>query len=801
MERVQAQQSTSIRAEQAVGSMLGGLVASVYIQSLTGPVVVKPAMLPDPPEERNVLAYLEALKNKTVVPKRSSDLSDAAYDKLNLQWGTPFRAHRAANPSQPLEQIVDQVLDENRQRKGYLRLILLADPGSGKTPALRALAKNVATQALQMRGDQRGAGKAPDSKLVVPIYLDLCNLRMGQDIAPALAAAFNEGIEQRITPGEINGLLNSDKYTCFLLLDDLDQLLAQQQNRGFQTLCQLMETYPEHRYVVSCRTSSYRQQLGFLDVLYLDELQPAEVKEIVGETDYRILLSASKNLAHNRTVVERFIRTGAAGIAQTKGAFLQELISERLASATQEGILQDLGARMILGLLEALAFRMRVDRTHVYNERQIMLVITDFLQEWREATPWRKVVSALKDSDLLAWDQGDLWRFQDRCDEAYFAASAAIHEQNRLEILLRDASEYWWRDVIEILAGIHPDPLDLLMELIDRDVYVAANCFRHVPESASRACAEALIDALVDALWRENTPRQLHIVERLGESDHPRAPEALMQILYREWSSPVLMAALKALVSMGANQEGATITQEAIFDADKKIQISLEGQIGVVSQLLRWCWSRKSGDDEPMIAYLTCRANPARARALVALGLGLKNSHAGLKPLLELLDAKDADDKVAWCAVEAVALMTPHREVYRWAKQTASNSKGNDSTSQQRRARAVYLLGRVGSGAENGKLLFDALEDMSNDTARGYAATAIARLDLVNGRKKLEQRLAVEPEAWVLHKVAEALGQVGTLESLPFLEKHRRSQQARTRWVVRRAILEILERNELYYRS
>ena len=554
--------------------------------------------------------------------------------------------------------------------------------------------------------------------------------------------------------------------------------------------------------MVSCRTSIYRQQLGFLDVLYLDELHPSEVIQIIGETDYEGLISASKQLAHNRTVLERFIRKGAAGLPQTKGSFLQDLIRERLNAAAQDETLQDLDETTIQGLLESLAFRMRVDRTHVYDERQLMMVTTDYLQEWRETTPWRRVANALNKHELLTHGQGNLWRFRDRCDEAYFAAAAVVNNQAPLDILFREISEYWWRDVFEILVGLHPDPQGLLMELIDRDIYVAANCFRHVPESAAQACAEALVDALIEAFWKESTARQLHIVERLGESDHPRAPEALLQILYREWSSPVLMAALKALYRWDMRQEELTGQRTEIVNADRRIQLSLAGQTCFVSsRLLDWCWSDRSDTDNEMLAFLDDPANPDRARALVALGLGVRNSSKALDHLKRILDATNTDDKIAWCVVEAVALITPHDKIYEWAKATACKSDTDDSTSQQRRARAVYLLGSIGAGAENKELLFHALTDEVNPTARGYAAISIARLDLIGAHEKLERRIEEEAEPWVLHKLAEALGQVGTLESLPFLEKHRRSHQARTRWIAHRAILEILERNEFYYRS
>ena len=247
MESRESQSITSIRADQTVGSVLGGMVASVYIQSMTGTVVVKPTSPPDPPDRKTIVGYLEVLKKKESNPARSPGMSEETFAKLKRQWDMPFRAHRAAEEAQPLEQIVEQALADNQQRNGYLRLVLLADPGMGKTPALQSLAKDTAIKTLQRKRAQDGVDESSGYQLVVPIHVDLANLRRGQDLATSLSAGFNAiDANHRITPNQAIGLLNSKDYTCCLLLDDLDQLLSQQQMGGFQTLSQLMETYAEH---------------------------------------------------------------------------------------------------------------------------------------------------------------------------------------------------------------------------------------------------------------------------------------------------------------------------------------------------------------------------------------------------------------------------------------------------------------------------------------------------------------------------------------------------------------------------
>jgi HEAT repeat protein len=103
----------------------------------------------------------------------------------------------------------------------------------------------------------------------------------------------------------------------------------------------------------------------------------------------------------------------------------------------------------------------------------------------------------------------------------------------------------------------------------------------------------------------------------------------------------------------------------------------------------------------------------------------------------------------------------------------------------------------VGSDPKTNKLLSKAIEQDPNFYVRGYAINAMVRLDFPNAREQIEQSLATEQEPWVLRKAAEALGQIGTVQSITVLERHLRHERTRTRWMVRRAIDEIRQRYAL----
>ena len=791
-----AQSGVEIRQQVGVVQP-GGIVYGVYYAP--GSDVPRPSVPPEPPDSDTIRKYLEAAASQKIQPEIGKT-TDEVSQSLETLWSIPFRAlGRADAEPQELFNLVDQVMKGNRERNGYQRLLLLADAGMGKTPALKSLVRNLALHTLQALQDQQSEDGSASTRCIIPIYVNLAHIRLGQDLAATLSNAFNECIGHNATDGQaLLGLLNTRKYTCFILADDLDQLLSRQEQGTLLMLQQFTETYREHRYVITFRATANRQQLGSLDELYLAPLTDEEVRAVLGEgkkSEFDALHQASQKLSHNRSALEQYIRRKKSiDLFESKGRFLDILIGDRLALADKLVDADD-GVTLARDLLESLAARMRLDRTYGCSERSLMVMITEFLEEWREAMPWRKVASSLAEGEFLRHDQSrKLWSFCDRCDEVYFAASAVINGRVDLSLLMQEASDVWWRDIFEVLVGLHQNPQGLLLDLIDRDALVAAHCLQYASASVREACSEALVDGLVEEFWRGSSRVKVSIAGRFGEHKHQQAGQALLQILHREWSSMVLLATLEALAAWGRLQADA---KEQICEAERLMPHVLDPAMGVVGDLLDWCWSGQLLDDwvEP-IRFLWDKKRPLRARALVALGLGMKRVEPAQPELLRLLKSRSTDEELAWCAVEALAsLQVGQEELCDWAKKT---TKITDQSlkSQQQQARAIYLLGRVGKDSDTELLLRSALKQQ-NVCVRGYAVSAIARLDLIDARAEIEALMSSETDPWVLRQAAEALGQIGNLETLPILQRHLRSQQASSRRSVQRAINEILERNAM----
>jgi hypothetical protein len=761
---------------RAVGMEVGRVEGDLYVQA---------ERRAEAPDDDHLAVYLAQIAERIPPPPEAGD----AVQRL---WAQPFCARVPGATGVDLYRRVLDLFEKDERMGANQRIVVLADTGMGKTPALLYLRLQRAKHSLTY---YRRYATRKAERFVIPLLIRLGDLRTGLPIAALVRDAFNAAIPPQAGQPDLTldqAELLLQQRTCLFLLDDLDELFSEHNRGGIQVLSQFMEAFARHQFIITCRKSSYREQLGSLDELSLDDLTDAQAREVLGARRYGQLHPALRELARNRAMLKIVLdlldegelgvvgRDGGVSQPLTRGQLLQRR-NRQLVRGSQEDVTgQDLARfEMEEGLLERLAYAMQRDHTHSYAERQVMEVVRAYLDEWHERYTWRETVIALREKGLLARDEMRRWRFCDRATEAYFCAAAVFHEPAALEPILDQVSDLWWRDTLEILVGLLDEPSDLFFELIDRDALVAAQCVQSAGQAVSDQVTDALIDALIERMAQENSARRRYIVERIGSSSHPRAPEALLRTLDREWSSMVIMAIARMLWRW--DEEGQVLrwirpepesAREIFYRYDALFSTSSEARL---------------------IELLQDVAQPLRVRGVAAILLGAVGSDTARATLLNLLLDGEANEFVGWCAVEALTQID-HPEVRETALKLYRECQGEALACH--RAWAVYLLGWASGRATVGSLLSEALKD-GDPHVRGYAAEAMARLDLRHAREQIEALLAVERDPWVLRKAAETLGQIGTVDSIAVLEKHLRHARARTRWMMRWAIAEIRQRHAL----
>ncbi|RPI54433.1 MAG: hypothetical protein EHM56_06265, partial [Chloroflexi bacterium] len=123
------QSHTEIEVEIGVGQVApGGQVAGVVFGS-AGSVAISTVPRAQPLDEKTIRAYLEWASQ----PARPAP--DASEELLRL-WNVGFKGHwSGAAAPQDLDQVVASVF-AGTPAGSFQRLVLLASPGMGKTPAL-----------------------------------------------------------------------------------------------------------------------------------------------------------------------------------------------------------------------------------------------------------------------------------------------------------------------------------------------------------------------------------------------------------------------------------------------------------------------------------------------------------------------------------------------------------------------------------------------------------------------------------------------------------------------------------------
>jgi hypothetical protein len=798
---------TRFEIDQSARTVSGQLIGA-SISHLAGDLIIDNVQ-DDPPSIESVAAYLEAICSQELALPGVSE-------RVRKLWAPPYRAHApgpAADEPEDLYAAVHRTFVRDRTL-GHQRVVLLADGGMGKTPALKHLQAERAQRSYEAYAAYReqketdgAAPPAPDA-FVVPLMIDLGNLDNGVTLYSLLRDVFNACVTPDRTQGvdemgldQVLAFLNT--YCCLILFDELDELIANRRSAGLHLVRRFMDTHPEHQYIITCRTANYREQLGNLETLYLKDLDEVQAREVLGDQEYDRLSQALQQLARNRGLLSQILALQEdVTLLRNKGQLLRLHMQQRVAQVSADDWERP-HVSLLRRVLEHLALAMHRDHTLRYTEWQTMEVTRACLERWHEHWHWRQVLYTLQELGLLQRDdERNEWRFAGRSDQAYFAAAALARAPDQLPPILDQVSDYWWREMFEILVGLLPDPTALFFELMDRDALIAANSVQYAGLAGHGYVTNAVLDALVERLGVESSARRRYIVERIGESAHPRVPEALFLALHRDGASLVLKTIARTLCGWSQRQDGTKLAE-----AEAEALAALRGEFTSVAWMIDLYGAGMSAGIAGQVARrklvdtLQNPDQPHKVRGLAAILLGLLAS-AGYGgettcPLLqELFRQPDIEDLVGWCVVEGL-IECRRADVEGMAVSFRQDESYRGEAWRHHRARAAYLLGWVAREEHTCDLLWKTLQD-PDPLVRGFAIDAIARLDLPGARQEI-QRLMTDAESRetdhdVLRRMAEALAQIGTIDSIPALQRHLRHERTRTRRTVRKAIDEIRQR-------
>lgn len=671
--------------------------------------------------------------------------------------------------------------------------------------------------------------------LVVPIFIELRNLT--GDVLSLITSSYNQYAPAPIEAAEMDKLLR--KYNCLLLFDGLDDIRANPQAGGIQSIRQFIDGHPDTRHLFSCRVGGYFSQLGRAIVLELDLLTVKDAKTVLGDRFYDDLSPALQDLARYRLMLKDIIQSRESGGAAliSKGQLVQHMMRQHYGLS---GL--DQTTRLRERLLEWLAYQMQRDRSPSYGEQQLREKIGSYLQDWRESLSWRQGLESIEESAAFQYDGSrSRWAFGDRNTQTYFVAAAMAQNRDLLATALDETSDPLWAEAFEILVGIVDDPSRLLFELVDRDPTVAARCFSLARPPVQANFQDALLDALIDALGRETAEGREDIARFLIRNpltNVEHTERALLDALQREWRSGSIRAltqALLPLVTPVSPDEETTSPQLKVEDERERLRTVIRlwrahvdgTPAGAVADSIsnqQW----RSNCERRLTEVMNDHNQVELVRGVAAIVLGAIGSDSARASLLIKWRKESMTETLGWCVTEGLAHLDNYADITdvkqaalkgaRRKRRKLARTNNLNSTSQQatasatvvgaerreafdvhrerRRVWAFYLLGYLNLKDEATDLLFKALDPQLEESyrVRGYAAQAIGRLQPREGRQKLLDALSAEQDLRVMRKIVWALSQVGTPDTIPILENYLRTGRVQARTIVQRSIAEIRRR-------
>ncbi len=392
--------------------------------------------------------------------------------------------------------------------KTFPRLLILGEPGAGKTTSLKKLASEYAV----WRGEGKEPGLNEPEDFNLPIFVDL-------SAYPTLAAKDSQHGLWRLLTASVRGVHDVDVRKrlaaggCLLLFDGLNEV-GEAYDEVVHHLRHLVHEIPHNRFVVTCRPGIYREELRHEFVTFqlerLSSFNASKVLEIEigaekaqpawkGLDEYtRDLcrnplmltlladeLRASDNPPQNRAeLFDRFIDRYLSEWARVKGAGSVRVEKE---------------------ILSALAWRLGTGRTLLSADEAaaVMSARLAELQSKNEAPQHLNVADLNREflhHGLLRESAGQTGFFHQAVQEYFFAREVALHQS--IEYVLKHASDPEWAEVLVFVCGLIDDATEVVREVMKTDLYLAARC------TANAKMVEAkVVDDLAKILIDKLKPR------------------------------------------------------------------------------------------------------------------------------------------------------------------------------------------------------------------------------------------------------------------------------------------------------
>jgi tetratricopeptide (TPR) repeat protein len=420
------------------------------------------------------------------IPPLAAFAEHLEYCKTELQkTARPLRLRTLNLPPLFLEEVDTErprSLKVSNAVKLFPRLLILGEPGAGKTTSLKKLALEYAV--WRGEGKEPGLNKPEDFNL--PVFVDL-------SAYPSASAGDAKYGLWRLITASVRGVHDIDvrKHLaaggCLLLLDGLNEVGEEYDEVVYQ-IRRLINEIPDNRFVVTSRPGIYRDELRHEFVTFqlerLSSFNASKVLEIeIGaekaQAAWKGLDEYTRDLCRNPLMLTlladelRVSDTPPQNRAQLFDRFVDRYLSE-WARVKGAG-----AVRVEKEILSALAWRLGTNRT-LLSADEAAAAMSNRLAELhnKKEAPADLNVAALNREflrhGLLRETAGQTGFFHQAVQEYFFAREVALHRS--MEYVLMHVGDPEWAEVLVFVCGLIEDATEVVREVMKNDPYLAARC-------------------------------------------------------------------------------------------------------------------------------------------------------------------------------------------------------------------------------------------------------------------------------------------------------------------------------------
>ena len=688
-----------------------------------------------------------------------------------------------------LEESQPSQVDWKEAKKQHRRIMVLADPGMGKSTLLRR-------EACLTAQEERQSLKNNTKKLedvVFPLFLRLSDLaETPEEIIDAIPVLIQRDYSETAT--EVMELLREKLKVgkCLLLLDALDEVPTEHRKRLFEKLNRFAQRKLPCPIICTSRIVGYSG--AFVAGAKEVEIVPFSQKQIEEyiETWFR---NAAGYLNDDTVSASSLIRE-LRNKPQIRGLVQNPLLLSLICSLYQEKgltlparrcLVYEQAVRYMLGkwsknrnpelndawidakteLLEELAYQFSCDGKEIFTLRELRKTIDEYLRSGNASTDFDNLSASHLISELSEQDgvlqklhkDSDQYLFLHRTFQEYFTACYLNRARDGIALAKAHFWEYEWHETLSLLAGLMENPVPLLQAITAEkdDIFstlllLGGRCVAECHENSHFLFAE-IIDkiykfwqsypnagfskSIVVALGQAHSPMFQRLQKALNDSDW-RVREQVVRAL-SQISNPEAVEAL-----IGVFQTPVRKIRDLIV---RELAASALAEIGNPQAL------------ELLIADLN-NSNRFVTRELAASILAKIGNPQALEILISDLNNSSILSFTRWLTVLVVDGSVNPQVVE--VLVTVLNNSDNGFFSSW----AASALAKIGN-PQGIEFLIAALNDSDSDV-RQYAASALARIGNPQGVEFLIAALN-DSDCDITQQAALALAEIGNPQGVEIL--------------------------------